>query len=122
MSTYLVAFIVGDFEFIEGRHQGQCFVRVFVTPGKKHQAKFALDTAIKCLEFYNNYFDIPYPLPVLDLIAIPDFSHGAMENWGAVTYRESALLVDPKILQLPTNNGWLWLLPTSWPTSGLAIW
>ncbi len=108
MSTYLLAFIVGDFEYIEGRAKpsprpsprgrgGQeTLVRVFVTPGKKHQAKFALDTAIKCLEFYNKYFDIPYPLPVLDLIAIPDFSHGAMENWGAVTYRESALLVDPE--------------------------
>lgn len=116
MSTYLLAMIVGDFEFIEGwtrphhksspppnlPHQGGgkgnkgTLVRVFVTPGKKHQAKFALDTAIKCLEFYNQYFDIPYPLPVLDLIAIPDFSHGAMENWGAVTYRENALLVDPE--------------------------
>ncbi len=96
MSTYLLAFIVGDFEFIEGRTKGNVLVRVFVTPGKKHQAKFALDTATKVLEFYNRYFDIPYPLPVLDLIAIPDFSHGAMENWGAVTYRESALLVDPE--------------------------
>ncbi len=109
MSTYLVAFIVGEFEYIEGyakageknnpspalpsKGEGT-LVRVFVTPGKKHQAKFALDTAIKILEFYNKYFDIPYPLPVLDLIAIPDFSHGAMENWGAVTYREAALLVD----------------------------
>ncbi len=96
MSTYLVAFIVGDFEFIEGKTKSGTAVRVFVTPGKKHQAKFALECAIKTLEFYNKYFDIPYPLPILDLIAIPDFSHGAMENWGAVTYRESALLVDPE--------------------------
>ena len=96
MSTYLLAFIVGDFEFIEGRTKDNILVRVFVTPGKKHQAKFALDTAIRCLEFYNKYFNIPYPLPVMDLIAIPDFSHGAMENWGAITYRESALLVDPE--------------------------
>ena len=96
MSTYLVAFIIGEFEFIQGKTKDNVLVRVFVTPGKKHQAKFALDTAIRCLEFYNKYFDIPYPLPVLDLIAIPDFSHGAMENWGAVTYRESALLVDPE--------------------------
>jgi puromycin-sensitive aminopeptidase len=94
MSTYLVAFIVGDFESIEGITRDNVLVRVFVTPGKKHQAKFALDTAIKVLEFYNKYFDIQYPLPVMDLIAIPDFSHGAMENWGAVTYRETALLVD----------------------------
>lgn len=94
MSTYLVAFIIGDFEFIEGQTKDGVKVRIFVTPGKKHQAKFALDTAIKTLEFFNGYFDIPYPLPVMDLIAIPDFSHGAMENWGAITYRESALLVD----------------------------
>ena len=109
MSTYLLAFIVGDFEFIEGRTKDNVLVRIFVTPGKKHQAKFALDTAIKCLEFYNKYFDIPYPLPVLDLIAIPDFSHGAMENWGAVTYRESALLVDPEHSSA-SNKQWVALV------------
>ena len=94
MSTYLLAFIVGEFENIEGKTKDNVLVRVFTTPGKKDQAKFALDVAIKCLEFYNGYFDIPYPLAVLDLIAIPDFAAGAMENWGAVTYRESTLLVD----------------------------
>ncbi len=94
MSTYLLAFIVGEFEYIEGRTKDNVVVRVFTTPGKKDQAKFALDIAIKCLEFYNNYFGIEYPLPVLDLIAIPDFAAGAMENWGAVTYRESTLLFD----------------------------
>jgi puromycin-sensitive aminopeptidase len=94
MSTYLLAFIVGDFEFIESKTKKGVMVRVFTTPGKKHQAKFALDCAIKTLEFYEEYFAIAYPLPVLDMIAIPDFSSGAMENWGAITYRESALLVD----------------------------
>ena len=94
MSTYLLAFIVGDFEYIEGKSIEGTLVRVFTTLGKKEQAKFALDVAIKCLEFYNNYFDIDYPLPVLDLIAIPDFAAGAMENWGAITYRESTLLID----------------------------
>ena len=96
MSTYLLAFIVGEFEHIETRTKEGVLVRVFTTPGKKHQAKFALECAAKTLSFYNKYFDIPYPLPVLDLIAIPDFSAGAMENWGAITYRETALLVDPK--------------------------
>lgn len=109
MSTYLLAFIVGDFEFIEAKTKDNVLVRVFVTPGKKHQAKFALDTAVKILEFYNKYFDIPYPLPVLDLIAIPDFSHGAMENWGAVTYRESALLVDPEHSSA-SNKQWVALV------------
>lgn len=94
MSTYLLAFIVGDFEFIEKKSKRGVLVRIFVTPGKKHQASFALETAIKVLDFYEEYFDIPYPLPVLDLIAIPDFASAAMENWGAITYRETALLVD----------------------------
>lgn len=109
MSTYLLAFIVGDFEFIEGKTKDGVLVRVFVTPGKKHQAKFSLDTAIKILEFYNRYFDIHYPLPVLDLIAIPDFAHGAMENWGAITYRESALLVDPEHSSA-SNKQWVALV------------
>jgi puromycin-sensitive aminopeptidase len=94
MSTYLLAFIVGDFEYLESKTKNGVRVRVYTTPGKKHQAKFALDCAIRTLEFYEKYFDIPFPLPALDMIAIPDFSSGAMENWGAITYRESAILVD----------------------------
>lgn len=94
MSTYLLAFIVGEFEFLETKSKHGVVVRVFTTPGKKHQAKFALDTAARCLDFYDDYFDIKYPLPILDLIALPDFASAAMENWGAITYRETALLVD----------------------------
>lgn len=94
MSTYLLAFIVGEFEYIEAKTKRGITVRVFTTLGKKHQAQFALDFATSCLQFYEDYFAIPYPLPVLDLIAIPDFATGAMENWGAVTYRESTLLID----------------------------
>lgn len=100
MSTYLLAFIIGDFEYIEAplrqgfEGRGGKLVRVFTTPGKKEQAKFALDVAIKCLNFYEDYFGIKYPLPTLDMIAIPDFAAGAMENWGAVTYRESTILFD----------------------------
>jgi len=96
MSTYLLAFIVGDFEHVEKKSKDGVLVRVFTTPGKKHQAQFALDCAAKTISFFNTYFDIPYPMPVVDLIAIPDFAAGAMENWGAITYRESALLVDPE--------------------------
>lgn len=96
MSSYLLAFIVGDFECVEKKSADGVLVRVFTTPGKKHQAQFALDCAAKTISFFNAYFAIPYPLPVVDLIAIPDFSAGAMENWGAITYRESALLVDPE--------------------------
>lgn len=101
MSTYLLAFIVGEFEYIEGesvKRKGgrKITVRVFTTPGKKDQAKFALAVGIACMEFYEEYFGISYPLKVLDMIAIPDFPAGAMENWGAVTYRESTLLFDEK--------------------------
>jgi puromycin-sensitive aminopeptidase len=109
MSTYLLAFIVGDFEFLEGKTKHGVLVRVFTTPGKKSQAKFALDVAIKTLDFYDDYFKIPYPLPVLDMIAIPDFAAGAMENWGAVTYRESMLLVDPEKTSL-ANKQWVALV------------
>jgi puromycin-sensitive aminopeptidase len=96
MSTYLLAFMVGDFESIETKTKDGVLIRVFTTPGKINNAKFALEVARKSLEFLNDYFAIPYPLPVLDMIAIPDFSAGAMENWGAITYRETAILVDEK--------------------------
>lgn len=97
MSSYLLAFIIGELEFVEGKTQRGVRVRVFVTPGKKNHAQFALEVAIKCLDFYEEYFNIDYPLPVLDMVAIPDFSAGAMENWGAVTYRETAIFVDPEL-------------------------
>ncbi len=109
MSTYLLAFIIGDFEYVEGFTKGKTQVRVFTTPGKKHQAKFALDVAIRSLEFYNEYFGIAYPLPTLDMIAIPDFESGAMENWGAITYRETAILVDEEHSSL-SNKQWVALV------------
>lgn len=104
MSTYLLAFIVGDFEHIEGKTKRGVPVRVVTTPGKTHQASFALDCAIRTLDFYEKYFDIKYPLPVLDMIAIPDFASGAMENWGAITYRETALLVDAEFSSIRTKQ------------------
>ncbi|MDP2637505.1 MAG: M1 family metallopeptidase [Candidatus Levybacteria bacterium] len=109
MSTYLLAFIVGKFEHIDVQSKSGVKIRVFTTHGKKHQAKFALSTARKVLEFYENYFGIKYPLPALDLIAIPDFAAGAMENWGAVTYRETALLVDEELTST-ANKQWVALV------------
>lgn len=94
MSTYLLAFIVGHFEYLEKQTESGVLVRVLTTPGKKMQSEFALDFAVKTVSFFEDYFGIAYPLPSLDLIAIPDFASGAMENWGAITYRESLLLVD----------------------------
>ena len=99
MSTYLLAFLVGDLVAIESQYKGSdasTRVAVWTTPGKEEQGRFALDTSVKLLTFFNEYFGIPYPLEKLDHIALPDFAAGAMENWGAITYRETALLVDEK--------------------------
>lgn len=106
MSTYLLVFIVGEFEYLETKTKEGVLVKVYSIPGKKELTKFGLDVASKSLSFYNDYFDIPYPLPQLSLIAIPDFAAGAMENWGAVTFRETTLLVDPK-LSSAANKQWV---------------
>lgn len=66
--------------------------RVWTTPGKKEMGRFALDVGVKVLSYFEEYYGVPYPLPKTDMIAIPDFSAGAMENWGLITYRETALL------------------------------
>uniref|UniRef100_A0A8C1MXJ0 Aminopeptidase n=1 Tax=Cyprinus carpio TaxID=7962 RepID=A0A8C1MXJ0_CYPCA len=95
MSTYLVAYIVSDFLSISKTTLHGVQISVYAVPEKIDQAEFALDAAVKLLDFYDDYFDIPYPLPKQDLAAIPDFQCGAMENWGLTTYRESGLLFDP---------------------------
>ncbi|XP_004519875.1 puromycin-sensitive aminopeptidase isoform X2 [Ceratitis capitata] len=96
MSTYLVAVVVGEYDHVEGKSEDGVIVRVFTPIGKKEQGLFALEVATKVLPYYKSYFNIAYPLPKMDLIAISDFSAGAMENWGLVTYRETFVLVDPK--------------------------
>ncbi len=93
MSTYLVAFLVGDFACTSGTSEG-IPVRVCSTPDKIALTHFALTAAEHFLTYYDTYFGIKYPMPKLDLIAIPDFEAGAMENFGAITYRETDLLVD----------------------------
>ena len=95
MSTYLVALIVGDMTCVQAKAANGTLMRVWTTRGKEEQGKFALENAVKLLSYYNSYFGIPYPLEKLDHIAVPDFAAGAMENWGAITYRETALLFDP---------------------------
>ena len=96
MSTYLLVFVVGDMASVEGHAADGTLIRVWATSGNEQKGRFALDTAVKLLSYFNEYFDIAYPLEKLDHVAIPDFAAGAMENWGAITYRESALLVDPE--------------------------
>ena len=96
MSTYLLAWVFGEMKSLEATTKDGVLVRTFATPDNIEYTQFALDTAVKCLEFYNEYFDTPYPLAKCDFIALPDFASGAMENWGCITFREQALLVDPK--------------------------
>ena len=78
MSTYLLAFAVGEFDFVQARTQHGVMVRVFTPPGKASRGTFALDVAVKSLDLYDDYFAVPYPLPKLDMIAIPAFAMGAM--------------------------------------------
>ncbi|XP_075788214.1 endoplasmic reticulum aminopeptidase 2 isoform X2 [Pelodiscus sinensis] len=96
MSTYLVAYIVCDFKSVQTTTSSGIKVSIYVSPDKWNQAHYALEAAVKLLEFYEKYFNISFPLPKLDLVAIPDFQSGAMENWGLITYRETSLLYDPK--------------------------
>uniref|UniRef100_A0A4W6ELQ4 Aminopeptidase n=1 Tax=Lates calcarifer TaxID=8187 RepID=A0A4W6ELQ4_LATCA len=95
MSTYLVAYIVSDFLSVSKTTQHGVKISVYAVPEKINQTAYALDAAVKLLDFYDNYYDIPYQLPKHDLAAIPDFQAGAMENWGLSTYRETGLLFDP---------------------------
>ena len=96
MSTYILAFVVGDLASVEQTAADGTLIRVWATRGREEQGRFALETSVRLLAYFNEYFDIPYPLFKLDHLAIPDFAAGAMENWGAITYRETALLVDPE--------------------------
>ncbi|OAA37654.1 Peptidase M1, alanine aminopeptidase/leukotriene A4 hydrolase [Metarhizium rileyi] len=101
MSTYLLAWAVGDFEYIEQltdrRYNGeQIPVRVYTTRGLKEQGQWALQHAPKIIDFFSEIFDIDYPLPKSDLLAVHEFTHGAMENWGLVTYRTTQVLFDEK--------------------------
>ena len=95
MSTYLVAFLVGDFKCLSGSSDGVP-IRACATPDKVQLAQFALSGAEFFLHYYDDYFGIKYPMPKLDMIALPDFEAGAMENFGAITYRETAMLLDEK--------------------------
>ena len=95
MSTYLLAFIVGDLACVQDRTRDGALMRVWATRGNEDKGQFALETSMALLDYFHDYFGVPYPLTKLDHLAIPDFAAGAMENWGAITYREVALLVDP---------------------------
>ncbi len=99
MSTYLLYLGVGEFEYLHGKLRN-IKIRIVTTKGNKNKGKLSLNFTKKFLGEYEKYFGIKYPLPKLDMIAIPDFAAGAMENWGAITFREAILLYDTKTLWL----------------------
>ncbi len=120
MSTYLLAFLVGDFQCTHGEQDGVA-IGVCSTPDKVALTSYGVEIAKFVLHYYNTYFGIPYPLKKLDLIALPDFEAGAMENFGAITYREDALLLDPKTASLHSKKASPRSSPTKWRTSGSVI-
>ncbi|HJM00594.1 MAG TPA: M1 family metallopeptidase [Nitrosopumilus sp.] len=103
VSTYLIYLGVGEFEYLKGK-AGKIQIRVVTTKGNTSKGKFSLELGKKLLTSYEKYFGIKFPLPKLDLIAVPDFAAGAMENWGAITFRETILLYDPKTSSTRTKQ------------------
>ena len=95
MSSYLNVFVAGELDFIE-THSNGVQLRVITTKGKSEWGRYALESSVSILQYYNDYFGVSYPLPKLDQIALPGGFGGAMENWGGITYFESVLLFDPE--------------------------
>jgi aminopeptidase N len=104
MSTYLLAFIIGDLEHKELTTKNGTLLRAYATPNNVDKVDFALDIASKSLELFEDYFEIKYPLEKCDFIALPDFASGAMENWGCITFREQSMLVDDKTTSLSSKQ------------------
>ena len=97
MSTYLLAFAFGDFEYIEAfterKYSGkQIPVRIYTTRGLKEQGAWGLEHSHKIIDYFSEIFEIDYPLPKADVLAVHEFAQGAMENWGLITYRATAIL------------------------------
>ncbi len=103
MSTYLNVFCAGEFDAIESETEG-VKLRIITTKGKAESGRYALESTAQILHYYNQYFGIPYPLPKLDQLAIPGGFGGAMENWGGITYYETALLFDPQNSSITTKQ------------------
>jgi aminopeptidase N len=104
MSTYLLAFAYGELGYQETKTKRGVVVRTYATPDNVQHLDYATEFAGKCLDFYEAYFGIPYPLEKCDLVALPDFSAGAMENWGLITFREQGLLFDTENSSLPMKQ------------------
>lgn len=105
MSTYLVALAVGDFECVEGKAADGTPIRVCTVPGKKELGRYALRVAEHVVPYFNKYYGIPYPFGKLDMVALPDYEWGGMENTASIFYRERGLLLDEKTAAVGTRRG-----------------
>lgn len=105
MSSYLLAWVTGEMHKKTATTKGGVEVNVWATQAQSSESlDFALDIATRTIDFFDEYFGVPYPLPKSDHVALPDFSSGAMENWGLITYREVALLADPKTTSISSKR------------------
>ena len=104
MSTYLLAFVIGPLEALKGSMAGKTELGVWALPDRVGHGRWALESASRILSYLNEYYGIPYPLEKLDHVALQDFAAGAMENWGAITYRERILLFDPSTSSAQTSQ------------------
>ena len=105
MSSYLLAWVVGDLQKKTAATKSGVEINIWSTLAHdSNNLDFALDIATRTIDFFDDFFGVPYPLPKSDHVALPDFSAGAMENWGLITYREIALLVDPETTSIATKE------------------
>jgi len=104
MSTYLVAYTINDFEYKESPADGDVVFRIWARRDAISQVEYAKFVGPQVLKYFEKTFKVKYPLPKMDMIAIPDFSAGAMENWGLITYRETALLFQPNVSSSSSQN------------------
>jgi aminopeptidase N len=105
MSTYLLAFVTGELQKKTAKTKSGVEVNIYATPAQPAVSMdFASDIAVRTIEFFDEFFGTPYPLPKSDHVALPDFTVGAMENWGLITYRETTLLADPEIVGISSKH------------------
>ncbi|HEX4774007.1 MAG TPA: M1 family metallopeptidase [Candidatus Saccharimonadales bacterium] len=104
MSSYLLAFVYGEMGYKETKSQNGTAIRAYATPSNVGLLEHGLNVAKRGLEFFEDYFGVPYPLAKLDIVALPDFSVGAMENWGLITFRETTMLADPKTSSIESKQ------------------